>query len=210
MPLFNNLPASTAGTNLINTQHAPTLPNSTGQLDTTQNHPLSAPSTSAVAIAQEADIQARMQVLDQKMDMLMTMFWTVMRQMSTANGRTMNIPGDPFQAPAPRTYVAPPQAHVQRILALPIMQAALPLALTLDPDDQDVLMTGPTDTIHGMASLAPFPVPQEARNGDSPVIAPARLHPPSSGTSIEASPTTIGDGGHGPSGKPSCGLSTAR
>ena len=114
------------------------------------------------------------------MDMLMTMFWTVMRQMSTANGRTMNIPGDPFQAPAPRTYVAPP-----------VMQAALPLALALDPDDQDVLMTGPTDTIHGMASLAPFPVPQEARNGDSPVIAPARLHPPSSGTSIEASPTTL-------------------
>ena len=145
-------------------------------------------SSGATTTTQTGSDDARMQAMEQKMNQMIAMLWTMMTQMSTINGRMINIPGDPLQAPPPLTYVAPPPAHIHRIPALPINQVALPLALAPDLDDQDMQTTGfaQTNTVHAMA---------EAGKGNSPIIAPTGLHPPLNGTSsggiFEAFPTTL-------------------
>ena len=143
-----------------------------GTSNATLNPQTPASSNATTTLTQTGNVDTRMQAMDQKMDQLMTMFWAMMAQMSTAMGM-----------PPPRTYVASSPAYAQSISAMPIEQAALPLAP--DPDDQDTQTTdlAQTNTIHAL-----FP-------SNSLVVNPAGLHPPLSRTSskgiVEAFPTTL-------------------
>ena len=151
------------------TSNAILNPQASGTSDANLNPQAPANTNAPTTLTQTSNVDTRMQVMDQKMDQMMTMFNTMMASMANINGGAVNTPGYPFQVPQTGTYVTPPPTIVQNNPA----QAAAPVAVPQTTANASVIVSHPqntqatglngTNTAHSTAGAngftAPYPVP---------------------------------------------------